>query len=39
MANPLSFSKVTEYLSEHWQQLPDFRKPSNNTQYEVKDAG
>jgi hypothetical protein len=38
MANPLSFSKVTEYLSEHWQQLPDFRKPSNNTQYEVKDA-
>jgi hypothetical protein len=26
------------YLAESWQSLPDYRQPSNNTRYEVKDA-
>lgn len=38
MTDSLPLSKIMNYLAESWQSLPDYRQPSNNTRYEVKDA-
>jgi hypothetical protein len=38
MSNPLSPDKIVQRFQESWRKLPDYRKPNNNTQYEVADA-
>jgi len=38
MSNPLSPDKIRQRFQESWRKLPDFRKPNNNTKYEVADA-
>ena len=38
MSHTLSLDKILEYLQESWRKLPDYRKPNNNTKYEVADA-
>lgn len=38
MSHTLSVDKILEYFQESWRKLPDYRKPNNNTKYEVADA-
>jgi hypothetical protein len=38
MSYPLSPDKIMQRFQESWRKLPDFRKPNNNTKYEVADA-
>jgi hypothetical protein len=38
MSNHLSLSNIMNHFSESWQGLPDYRKPNNNTRYEIRDA-
>ena len=38
MSNPLSLSNMMHRFQESWQGLPDYRKPNNNTRYEIRDA-
>lgn len=38
MPKPLSLGQITEYNRRRWQKLPDYRKPNNNTRYEIVDA-
>lgn len=38
MTNSLSLDKIMYQLQESWQNLPDYRKPNNNTRYEISDA-
>jgi len=38
MSNPLSPDKIMQRFQESWRKLPDYRKPNNNTKYEVADA-
>lgn len=39
MSHALSLDKIMEHFQESWRKLPDYRKPNNNTKYEVADAG
>lgn len=38
MSHALSLDKIMEHFQESWRKLPDYRKPNNNTKYEVADA-
>lgn len=40
MRNTLSLSldKIMAHFQESWHKLPDYRKPNNNTKYEIADA-
>ena len=38
MSNHLSLNTIMNRFQESWQSLPDFRKPNNNTRYEIRDA-
>jgi hypothetical protein len=38
MSNPLSISNIIEHCRRCWEKLPDYRKPNNNTRYEIVDA-
>ena len=38
MSKPLSLSKIMKRFQTIWQELPDHRQPSNNTQYRIADA-
>ncbi len=38
MSHALSLDNVLKHLQESWRKLPDYRKPNNNTKYEVADA-
>lgn len=38
MTHALSLDKIMNYFQESWRNLPDYRKPNNNTKYEVADA-
>jgi len=38
MSKPLSLSKIMKRFQTTWQELPDHRQPSNNTQYRIADA-
>ena len=38
MSHPLSPDKIMQHFQESWRKLPDYRKPNNNTKYEVADA-
>lgn len=38
MEQTLSLNKIMERLKESWQNLPDYRKPNNNTRYQIGDA-
>jgi hypothetical protein len=38
MSKPLSLRQIMVHQREAWQKLPDYRKPNNNTQYEIVDA-
>jgi hypothetical protein len=38
MRNTLSLDKIMAHFQESWHKLPDYRKPNNNTKYEIADA-
>ena len=38
MPKPLSLDPFIKQLRQRWQELPDYRQPSNNTQYTIADA-
>lgn len=38
MSKSLSLDKIMCQLQASWQNLPDYRKPNNNTRYEISDA-
>ena len=38
MTNHLPLSKIMHRFQESWQSLPDYRKPNNNSRYEIADA-
>jgi hypothetical protein len=38
MSKPLALSKIMAQFRQRWQQLPDGRKPNNNTKYRIVDA-
>lgn len=38
MPKPLSLDPLIKQLRQRWQELPDYRQPSNNTQYTIADA-
>lgn len=38
MTEKLTLDAIIAQFQQSWQQLPDYRKPSNNTKYEVADA-
>jgi len=38
MTDALSLDKIMHQFKENWQKLPDYRKPNNNTRYEISDA-
>ena len=38
MPNPLSLSQIMKQFQSNWHDLPDHRKASNNTRYQIADA-
>ena len=38
MKEALPLTHIMKQLKESWQKLPDYRKPNNNTRYEISDA-
>ena len=37
-ANPLEINELIQFLRQELSDLPDKRKPGNNTKYEIKEA-
>lgn len=38
MTDKLELDTIIDHMQESWERLPDYRKPSNNTKYQVADA-
>ena len=38
MMQTLTLDGIVSQLQKSWEELPDYRKPSNNTKYQIADA-